>query len=175
MLSATNKAIWDSMVGASNAKGEHRDCTVKALTAATGLSYDECHKALADTGRKPRKGCHWYIQGPIAANALGFNMRRLDRSEYRCKTMITAAKDRALRSGRFVVQVKRHVAAVVDGNVVDWSEGTRRRIEDIYECTPIPGYVAPGTKAPMRDPIPTGSAKWLAFTKYTKKDQIPLF
>lgn len=171
MLSGSSKAIWDSMVTASKANGEHRDCTVKALTAATGLTYDECHAALAKTGRKPRKGCHWYIQGPQAAKALGFTMRRMDRSEYRAKTMITAGRDRALRSGRFVVQVSRHVAAVVDGKVIDWSEGTRRRVEDIYECTPIAGFVAP---LPM-GPMPTGSAKWVAFEKYTKRDNLELF
>ena len=159
------------MVGASTAKGETKDCTVKALTAATGLSYDECHAALAKTGRRNRKGCQWWSQGPKAAESLGYNMRRMDRSEYRAKTMITAGKDRALRSGRFVIQVSRHVAAVVDGTVIDWSEGTRRRVQDIYECTPIAGYVAPLGMAPA----PAGTAKWQAFTKYTKHDQIPLF
>ena len=171
MRAADATAIIDAMATASRAHGEHRDCTVKALTAATGLPYDECHAALAKTGRKNRKGCHWYVQGPKAAESLGFNMRRMDRSEYRAKTMITAGRDRALRSGHFVIQVSRHVAAVVDGKIIDWSEGTRRRVEDIYECTPIAGFTPPLGMAPP----PAGTVKWRAFTKYTKHDQIPLF
>lgn len=171
MLSGSTKAIWDTMATASAAHNEHRDCTVKALTAATGLTYDECHAALAKTGRRNRKGCHWYIQGPKAAEALGFNMRRMDRSEYNAKTMITAAKDRNLRSGRYVVQVRRHVAGMIDGKVVDWSEGRRHRVEDIYECTPIAGYKAP---LPM-GPIPTGTETWRSFRKYTKRDNLELF
>jgi hypothetical protein len=170
MLSGSSKAIWDSMAKASVAQNEHRDCTVKALTAATGLTYDVCHAALAKTGRKNRQGCHWYSQGPKAAESLGFNMRRMDRSEYRAKTMITAGRDRALKSGRFVVQVSRHVAAVVDGKVIDWTEGRRHRVEDIYECTPIAGYTKP-----LMAPAPKGSAKWEAFTKYTKHDNLELF
>ena len=111
--------------------------------------------------------------GPLAANALGFDLKRLDFSEYSAKTMITAARDRRLQAGNFVVQVSRHVAALIDGKVIDWSEGRAKRVQCIYECTPIPGFVTP--LAAMRDPMPAGSATWQSFRKYTKKDQINLF
>ena len=173
MMSTTSKAVWDTMATASAKHGETNDCTVKALTAATGLTYDECHAALAKTGRKNRKGCHWFIQGPKAAEALGFKMRRMDRNEYSAKTMITAERDRKLRTGNFVCQVSRHVAAVIDGEVIDWSQGKRKRIQDVYECTPIPGFMAP--IAPNAGPLPTGSANWQSFRKYKKADNLELF
>jgi len=172
MMSATTKAVWDSMVTESKAKGEHNDCTVKALTAATGLPYDQCHAALKKLGRKNRRGCNWMTMGPLAAKALGFNLDRLDFSEYNAKTMITAARDRRLQAGNFVVQVSRHVAAMVDGKVIDWSEGRAKRIQCIYECTPIAGYQAPVFD---RGTIPAGSADWQSYRKYKKQDNYNLF
>jgi hypothetical protein len=77
MLSGSSKALWDTMATASRAHNEHNDCTVKALTAATGLSYDECHHALAKQGRKPRKGCHFHTVGKRAAADLGFLMETM--------------------------------------------------------------------------------------------------
>jgi hypothetical protein len=171
-MSSTSKAIWDTMATASRNHGETNDCTVLALTAATGLTYDECHAALAKTGRRNRKGCTWYIQGPKAARALGFDMRRMEKNEYRAKTMITAERDRALRSGHFVCQVSRHVAAVIDGKVIDWSAGRRKIIQAVYECTPIPGFAAPVID---RADVPAGSATWQAFKKYKKADNLELF
>lgn len=173
MMSATTKQQWQSMVASSKAKGEHNDCTVKALTAATGLSYDQCHAALAKHGRKHRKGCHFASVGKKAAADLGFLMETLPWDSYRAKTCITAERDRALRNGRYVLQVRRHVAAMIDGEVCDWSQGRRHRLQAVYSFTPIPGHVAP--EAPMRDPLPTGSATWQSFRKYTKKDNFELF
>ena len=77
MMSETTKQQWQSMVASSKAKGEHNDCTVKALTAATGLPYDQCHAALAKHGRKHRKGCHFASVGKKAAADLGFLMETL--------------------------------------------------------------------------------------------------
>ncbi len=170
-MEASSKAIWDTMAEASRSHGEHNDCTVKALTAATGLDYDTCHAALAAEGRRNRRGCNWFTMGPRAANKLGFNMERI--TGYSAKTMISAERDRRLAKGRFVAQVRGHVAAVVDGNVVDWTQGRRHKIQYIYECTPIPGFAAP--TAPTAGPLPTGSADWRSFRKYTKQDNLELF
>lgn len=173
MKDEASETIWQSMVTDSRAKGEHNDCTVKALTAATGLPYDQCHAALAKQGRKPRKGCHFSSMGKRAAAELGWLMETVDPYDYRAKTMITAERDRAFRSGRYVCQVRRHVAALVDGKVIDWSQGRRHRLQAVYAFTPIPGFVP--AVSPNAGPLPAGSADWRSFRKYTKKDQIPLF
>ena len=162
MMASTSKALWNAMAAKADAHGETNDCTVRALTASTGLDYDVCHAQLAKQGRKNRKGCHWTIEGPKAAAALGFTMRQLPRSEYRAKTMITAERDPALRSGRFAVLVRGHVAALVDGKVVDWSAGRRHRIAAIYEVT-------------RNSAAPAGTETWRSFRKYTKKDNLELF
>ncbi len=170
MMSSESKSLWDTMATASRAHGERNDCTVMALTAATGRSYDDCHAALAKAGRRRRRGCNFPIIGKAAAKSLGFLMEELPNYEYSAKTMITAERDRALKAGKYVLRVRGHVAAMVDGKIVDWTQGRRHRINNIYTFTAM---AAP--EAPTRDPIPTGSAKWLAFTKYKKSDNLELF
>jgi len=136
------------------------------MTAATGCDYSVVHAAFAKHGRKARKGCNFQSTGAAVARELGYHMTRLGPHQYSAKTMISAAKDRALRSGHYVAKVRGHVAAIVDGKIIDWTQGRRHRIIAIFEFTPIAAKAAD---------LPTGSAKWLAFTKYTKHDQINLF
>lgn len=174
MMDTNSKQLWDAMSLKSEAHGETNDCTVRALTASTGLDYDTCHAQLKKQGRKNRKGCHWFIEGPKAAEALGFTMRKMDRSEYRAKTMITAERDRAFRSGSFCVLVRGHVAALVDGNVIDWSQGRRHRIAAVYEVTRNANAPAP-QPAPKAHKLPKGSSDWRSFRKYRKQDNLELF
>lgn len=175
MMASESKSLWDTMATASKAHGEHNDCTVMALTAATGCSYDDCHAALQQAGRKNRRGCQFPTIGKRAAKSLGFLMEEMDWRDYSAKTMITAERDRKLRTGKYVLRVRGHVAAMVDGKIVDWTAGRRHRIRNIYTFTAIEAAPAPAPKAPMQDPIPKGSAKWLAFTKYKKSDNLELF
>lgn len=172
MLDATSKTIWDAMSLKSSAKGETNDCTVRCLSVVTGLDYDICHAQLAKQGRKNRKGCHWYVEGPKAAKALGFDLRLMGRDEFNAKTMITAERDRNLRTGNFAILVSRHVAGMVDGKVIDWSQGKRKRIMAAYECTALPGFVAPVID---RADIPAGTTTWQSFRKYKKADNLELF
>ena len=171
-MEQTAKALWDTMSIAAQAHRETNDCTVRCLTAVSGLPYDTCHAQLAKQGRKPRKGIHWDREAPKAAKALGLTMRVLDRSEYRAKTMKTAERDPRLQSGRFSVLVRGHVAGMIDGNVVDWSQGRQHRIKAIYEWT---GQGTEPTPAPRRADLPKGSATWRSYRKYKKQDNFNLF
>lgn len=171
MMASESKTLWDTMATASKAHGESNDCTVMALTAATGCSYDDCHAALRKAGRKNRRGCQFPTIGKAAAKSLGFLMEELDWRDYSAKTMITAERDRRLRTGNFVVRVRGHVAALVDGKIVDWTAGRRHRIRNIYTFTPMDK--APEWAAPAK--APKGTAKWQAFTKYKKSDNLELF
>lgn len=170
-MEQTAKLLWDTMSESSRSHGETNDCTVRALTVVTGLPYDVCHAQLAKQGRKPRKGVHWFIEGPKAAEALGCKMRKMSRNEYSAKTMITAARDRKLANGRFAVLVRGHVAGMIDGDVVDWSDGRRHRIQAVYEVTGQ--AVAP--VSPNAGPLPKGSSDWQSFRKYRKQDNLELF
>lgn len=132
----------------SRAMNETNDCTVRALAAASGESYLEAHRALAKHGRPHRKGpsakrvyAHgrYHIDCPAlrkAALDLGCTWKVLEPTEYQAKTMTTATRDRRLAKGRFICMVRGHVAAVVDGEVIDWTDGRRHRIKEVYELVP---------------------------------------
>jgi hypothetical protein len=173
-MDTNSKALWDAMSVESDKHHETNDCTVRALTASTGLPYDVCHAQLKKQGRKNRKGCHWFIEGPKAAKALGFTMRQLSPTEYRAKTMISAERDSSLNSGNYAVLVRGHVAAMVDGNIVDWSQGRRHRIKAVYAVTRDVNIPAP-TPKPAKRRVPKGTTTWQSFRKYKKADNLELF
>jgi hypothetical protein len=159
-------AVTDRMTevwNASSKQHENNDCTVKALAIATGLDYSVVHAAFTKAGRKNRKGCNRRIT-KIAAAALGFDM---EPTVFSAKTAITVERDRRLQSGRYVIGMTRHLAAMVDGKLHDWSKGRRKRINNVWTLTPI--------ATPTPAPIHEGPAKWLTFAKYTKQDNRELF
>lgn len=133
---------------ASDAKRETNDCTVRALAAASGATYNDAHAALAKHGRPHRKGppakrvyAHgrYHIDCPAlrkAALDLGCTWKVLEPAEYQAKTMTTATRDRRLAKGHFICMVRGHVAAVVNGEVIDWTDGRRHRIKEVYELVP---------------------------------------
>lgn len=174
MLDTNSKALWDAMTVEATKHNERNDCTVRALTASTGLAYDVCHEQFRKQGRKNRKGVHFFREGPIAATALGYTLRRLQPNEYRAKTMITAERDPQLSSGSYCVLVRGHVAALVEGKVIDWSQGRRHKIQAVYAVTKNDNVPTPIPTAPKRT-LPKGSATWQSFRKYKKQDNYNLF
>lgn len=127
---------------ASKDMGEYRDCTVRALTIATGREYADCHAAMKAQGRKNRRGSSVYAM-VAASKALGYHMTALAPRTVRAKTMRTIERDSAVSSGNFIVAMAGHVGAVQDGKVIDHTEGRLNRIQKVYSITPIAGFVAP--------------------------------
>ena len=114
--------------------GERNDCTVMALAVTTGLEYDRVHAALAAEGRKPRRGTSIFNM-QRAAESLGFEMKQT--SEFSARTVRTAARDRRLQSGRFILNTSGHVAGLVDGKVHDWTDGRLHRIRSVFTVTRV--------------------------------------
>lgn len=116
----------------SNEAFETNDCTVKAVAIACNVAYRVAHKAMANQGRKNRQGS--YVPNiHRAIESLGYKVERVETT---AKTVTTLEKDSALRKGHFVAYISRHILAVKDGVVEDWSRGSRRRIESVYRVTP---------------------------------------
>ena len=132
-LSLPNKAIWADVADASAERKEHNDCAVRAVTIVTGLDYQTVHAAFIEAGRKPRKGTPRGVTRE-ACKRLGYQWEPV---QVRAKTAITAERDPVLRSGRFVVGMTRHLAAMVDGQLIDHTKGKRKRINGAYTLTPI--------------------------------------
>ena len=141
--------IW----AASEAHKEHRDCTVKALAVATGKPYADCHRALAKAGRKPRRGCHLH-QMEEAAKSLGFSMDRRDRSHFTAKTARTADRDGRLAAmGRVILSMSGHVAGMIDGKVIDWTDGRLHRIRSAYIVRPLSPEQVQDERDTKREPM----------------------
>ncbi len=154
-IAATAKAdkgkFWELHSEASELK-ERNDCTVKAIAIATGCTYKQAHKAMADAGRKNGKGAY-VSQQRVALAALGFKMERIDlKSEVVSKypsphfNLQGATTHHAVRFAKvwaslppmmMYTQGFSHVAAFRDGKVHDWTAGRAFRISTAFVITKL--------------------------------------
>jgi len=158
-----NRAETMAEVWAASGKArENNDCTVKALAIVTELDYSTVHAAFAKAGRKPRKGANRAISAK-AAKLLGFHMEQVD-SHISARTAITIEREPSLQSGRYVIGMTRHLAAMIDGKLVDWSEGRRKKINAVYALSPIAGWSpASNITVPVHEWLPIPSQQGFQF------------
>jgi len=117
---------------------ESNDCAVIAVAAVLNKSYREVHTVMKANGRRNRKGTPWGISWRTLKH-FGFKAVPV-KKPVGCKTMTSAP--RALRRAGYgkknlLIAIRRHVAAFVDGEVQDWSQGRRHHIRSIWEIVPI--------------------------------------
>jgi hypothetical protein len=122
-------AIPTNIQKASDRMREHSDCAVKAVAIVCGVPYKVAHQALKDQGRMNRKGTHSYMTH-CAIRSLGKTTIPCN-DRFKAKTINTLAKELPSR-GVFLVSVKGHVLACRGGQILDWTEGRRHRILEIY-------------------------------------------
>lgn len=104
---SADRPVWDT-----------RDCSVRALACATGVSYQVASMTFSAKGRQVRKATDVALSNDLYGNVLG--MRRIELAEgLRLAAFLEVAK-----TGRYLVHKKGHAFAVIDGVVHDW-EGTR--------------------------------------------------
>lgn len=117
----------------SNARGENNDCTVMAWAALTGDDYDTSHYILEElASRKYRGGPNWpaYLR---TFRELGHGLEPWH--QFSAKTMVTLPRE--LSYGQWLVACSsgRHVAALIDGKVIDWTDGRRHHIWKVWRFT----------------------------------------
>jgi hypothetical protein len=108
--------------------GETNDCTVKALAIAGNIAYKKAHDYMRQAGRKMRRG----LRTPSIEkgfNLAGFKLKRVGHTG---KTVTTITQDCA-KSKRYVAITARHILAITNGQVQDWTDGRRHRIETLFE------------------------------------------
>lgn len=126
---------------AAGFKGSAGDCVVRAVAIASGRSYAEIYRALADgngsersiegrvMGRTARDGIHvrrqWFKD---YMRSLGFVWTPTMGIGTGCKVHLCASE---LPSGRLVVSVSKHYTAMIDGVVHD-THDPRERGTTIY-------------------------------------------
>lgn len=169
MEPTTKSSILTTINQASAAMGETNDCTVRALAIAGAVAYQEAHAAMKAAGRRDRHGPKAFgrleqgvrrIDCPAitkAARALGIDIRRMEKHEYRAKTVSSAPRDPKLQAGHYIVLVRGHALAVVQGEVCDWTEGRKHQVKEVYELKPRQQAAQPAI-VPAPRPIPRMSA-----------------
>jgi hypothetical protein len=115
--------------GATSA-GETRDCTVRALSNATGMHYDKAHAILHKYGRKNRRGAYFSTMFRAYSEA-GFILDSVHGTTTAAKHAgrisgrkasegITLAKMLPkLAFGEYIVNTTGHAVAVVNGKIID--------------------------------------------------------
>jgi len=122
-------AIPKNLLKASEKMGERRDCSVKAVAITCGVKYEIAHKALSDAGRNFRQGSN-FSSIEQAVNSLGRSMIP-ENNKFKAKTVVTLARELPKR-GVFLVMVQGHIIACRSGKVLDWTDGRRHRIQEIW-------------------------------------------
>ena len=109
---------------------EHNDCTVRALSAAAQVPYEQAHAALARAGRVNGRGVKfWAIQNAYSefgGKWVAFN--------FEAKLPTLAHFTSALPSRRCVVLIRGHALALVDGVQLDLApSGARFRVQGYWK------------------------------------------
>ena len=115
-------------------------CTVIATAKACKVSYGKAFNALKREGRKTGRGTRprVYI---LAMAALGYAAREIE-SDHVGRTIGTAERQLPPR-GTYLIHVRGHVAAYVDGKLHDWTSAElngkpcRRIVTDIHQVKPL--------------------------------------
>jgi hypothetical protein len=121
---------FEKMMAESKERKERNDCAVKALAIALDVPYAKAWEALNEAGRKPRGGTYW---GDTlkAVETLGGSLKEIPRPAKTVKTLPAKVDP----GKTYLVRVVRHVLAVTDGAVDDWTAGRAKRVKEIYEVT----------------------------------------
>ena len=91
---------------------ETNDCTVRAIVNTCDISYDEAWLIMQKIGRKPRRGANFNIF--IRLYRERFNIEELRLPPLTLNTIIPI-----MIKGKYIIRIKRHVFAVVDGKILD--------------------------------------------------------
>lgn len=114
---------------------DKNDCTVRALANAASIPYTEAHAALKNVGRKEGHGEHLNVYADAYAKygfelvaffgttkaSLGYRRRMMLKGVDvpLCKGMSFGRMLETLKHGRYIVTVRGHALAVVNGKVFD--------------------------------------------------------
>ena len=112
---------------------ERADCAVRAVTAVTGRPRATVYDHFIRGGRRPgRKSPNGLAEK--VTRQLGFV---LEPWEVKARTIRTLERELPAK-GAFLISVRGHLLAVIDGQTRDWSSGRTHHILDVWRITPSP-------------------------------------
>jgi hypothetical protein len=125
------RVIKSASKGVERFDNEANDCTVRALANAYGMPYKLAHRIMAKQGRKPKAGLH-PLETHKALTRLGFTLQgvygttkkaRFLARVLECQPKAGTTLASLLSSiglGRYVVTIRGHALAIVNGEVLDY-------------------------------------------------------
>jgi hypothetical protein len=112
---------------------EHRDCSVFAVSAIAGVSYEQAHRALATVGRRARCGVST-VTARRALEVLG--CKHVGQRSFFGRVNEREALNHVRPVGRYLIRTARHFYAIVDGQVLDnWPAKRARKLLSVTEVT----------------------------------------
>lgn len=123
--------LYKTTLAKSDEYGESCDCAVRAVAIATGEGYDMAHYFMTENGRKKRRGTYFYTTLEVLKD-LGYSCVKIDKPED-IKTAITLERHGGDLMGSFLVRFPEHLAAFVDGRLLDYYKGRRCRVRSLYK------------------------------------------
>lgn len=114
--------------------GESNDCTVRALATVTGLPYEKAHAILANFGRQRNKGV---VMAQFMHEAWRGIISGLEAFKVQILPYDGLTVERFLRrnpKGRYLVSIRQHVFAVIDGKAYDTGlSRSRSRVDGLWK------------------------------------------
>jgi hypothetical protein len=140
---------YRALAQTADTMSENRDCAVKAVAAVCGVSYEVAHDTLAKAGRQSGYG----TPVPIikrAVNDLGYRVIEVPMSEkiaqypgnHKNLQSITNHHphrfNKVWRDGNnYLFLNARHIAAVMNGELIDWSVGRPMPLIRLYKIVKV--------------------------------------
>lgn len=119
---------------AGRVPGESNDCTVRSLATATGLPYEKAHLILAQFGRQKNKGVVFAQFMHEAWRRIIPGLQTFDILMVPYEGLTVEKFLRRNYKGRYIVSVRRHVFAVIDGKAYDTGlSRSRSRIDGLWK------------------------------------------
>src|SRR6185369_1860085 len=123
---------------------EQNDCAVRALALVLDKPYAEVLAACRAHGRKDRKGTYNWTSDAVLRD-YGYERVTIMSKWHRegmepllYKSYTSIERDPRLAYGRYLIGSNRHVAAMIDGKLLDYGAGRRRtRVETVDALVPL--------------------------------------
>jgi hypothetical protein len=108
---------------------ERNSCSVAAVAKAAGRTFAESYAAHEARGRRPRRRTKMHMTLG-AARDFGLRVEPVEVKAW--STLRDVVENQLPARGRFLVRVRGHLLAVVDGTIYDYKAGPTRRVKEVY-------------------------------------------
>jgi hypothetical protein len=105
--------------------GEDKDCSVRAFMAVSGMTYEESKAVFEKHGRLENQGTPFEVTEAVIrsmypeSTRLNMSVDRLMKVTGRPVMTVTEFA-KAFKQGKWIVHIKGHALAIIDGTIHDW-------------------------------------------------------